>query len=147
MPRKCTICADKNRCAIDQCVVKGEPIRRIASRFGVGEKSLERHVKAGHVSKIIESAVNDSNKKQGIDLIACAQEVYDIATGAAKDARAAKQFGAVGSCLGPAAKVLEVLKKGDPEKSTDNSPKDSGFMAGYLKRAGEVYAKESPPPQ
>lgn len=136
MPRKCTICADKNRCAIDQCVVKGEPIRRIASHFGVGEKSLERHVKAGHVSKAIESAANDSEKKRGLDLLACAQEIYEIATGSAKDARAAKQFGAVGSCLAPAAKVLEVLKKGEPEKTTTT---ESSLLSSLQADAKETF--------
>lgn len=129
MSRKCTICADKNRCAIDQCVVKGEPIRRIASHFDVGEKSLERHVKAGHVSKVIEAVAIENEKERGLDLRKCAQEIYDLALDSAKAAKKANQFGAIGSCLTPAAKVLDILNKGEPQNVNLKVSSDSDLDA------------------
>jgi len=76
----------------------------------------------------------------------CAQEIYDICLRAAKKAET-HDLRALGSCIAPAVKVLEILSKGIPDKS-DGDKKDSGFMAGYMSRASKVYAEtESPPPQ
>jgi len=117
--KPCSICADKNRCRIDEEYVKTTDIRGTARKFRVSEDALGRHISKGHISKAIQAAANENEIKHGLNLQACAQEIYDIATGSAKDARAAKQFGAVGSCLGPAAKVIEVLSKGNETKNVN----------------------------
>ena len=129
MPRKCTICAHKKRDQIDQYVVKGEPIRRIASRFGVGEKSLERHLKSGHVSKTVLAANTENEKERGLDLRKCAREIYDLCLESAKEAKKAKQFNAIGSCLQPAAKVVDILSKGEPQNINLNVSSDADLDA------------------
>ena len=143
----CSICAHKNRCQIDEWYTKTKDIRRTARKFRVSEDALGRHIRKGHLSDYIKLAVNVELKEQGLNLYKCIQEIYDIATGSAKDARDARQFGAVGSCLTAASKALDVLNKGDGGKPSDN-PKDSGFSKAYLKRAKEVYvqAKDQSPP-
>lgn len=114
--KPCSICADKNRCQIDEEYLKTTDIRGTARKFHVSEDALGRHISKGHISKAIQAAANENEIKHGLNLHTCAKEIYEIATGSAKDARAAKQFGAVGSCLGPAAKVLEILNKGNDDE-------------------------------
>lgn len=118
MSKPCSICVHKKRCQIDQSLLKRQDIAAVAKEYRVSEDALGRHVRNKHISAIIEAAHNDSQNKIGLEIGACAQEIYDIATGSAKDARAARQFGAVGSCLNPAAKVLEILNKGN-DKDND----------------------------
>lgn len=43
MPRVCTICAHKQRAAIEKAVVEGSPIRAIAIKYKIGKDSLNRH--------------------------------------------------------------------------------------------------------
>ena len=104
-------------------------------------QALKDHRRYGHIPGNSKDTANDSEKRQRLDIEKCIQEIYDIATGSAKDAREAKIYGAVGSCLNPATKVLEILNKGN--EGNPSETKDSGFMSGYMKRAEEVYA-ESP---
>jgi hypothetical protein len=142
---KCSICISPFREKIDIALASGASVRNIAKQFNVGVSSVHRHKADGHICKAIEAAANEKEVQTGLNISKCVQEIYEIATGSAKDAREAKQFGAVGSCLNSAAKVLEVLSKGNPDK-TPETPKESGFMAGYMKRAGEVYGKDQSPP-
>ncbi len=118
MPKKrgrpCSICINKKRCQIDQCVLSGDSYRHIASQFKIGYKSLERHVDAGHVSKILESAAIENDAQIGLNIQKCAQEIYDLCFEAAQKAKK-KDLKAVGSCIGPAVKVLEILNKGNTD--------------------------------
>jgi hypothetical protein len=104
-------------------------MRRIAARFDVGVKSLERHVKSGHVSKAILEAEKESEVKRGLDLQKCAREIYDLALESAKDAKKAKKFNAIGSCLQPAVKVIDILSKGEPQNINLNMSTDSDLDA------------------
>lgn len=147
----CKVCEHPNRKKIDAAIVSGTKNPTIFHEFiNSGNKeswiqALKDHKRYNHVKEKIKKAQESKDVQEGIDLRQAAQEIFDIAKGSAQDARAAKQFGAVGGCLGPAIKVLELLTP--KTESPEQSPKESGFMAGYLKRAGEVYEKESPPSQ
>ena len=129
MPPKCTICAHKKREQIDRCVLRGESTRPIASQFNVGYKSLQRHINAGHVSEAVAIAEKENKVQQGLDLQKCAKEIYELAFESAKDAKKAKQFGAIGSCLAPAAKVIDILSKGEPQNINLNMSTDSDLDA------------------
>ncbi len=48
MPRTCTICTHDQRNAINAALVRNEPLRDIAGRYGTSKSSLERH-KAEHL--------------------------------------------------------------------------------------------------
>jgi hypothetical protein len=112
--KPCSICADKNRCKIDEWYVKTADIRGTARKFRVSEDALGRHISKGHISKVIQAAVNDSEKERGLNLQACAQEIYDLCLSGAKKAEK-QDLRALGSCLGPAVKVLELLNTGKPD--------------------------------
>jgi hypothetical protein len=45
MPRVCTICSHESRDAIEDAFIAGMPKRRIATRYGVGEKSVRHHIR------------------------------------------------------------------------------------------------------
>lgn len=152
MAKKCSICSHRNHDQIDQLIVEKTPYRTIAEKFKIKAKdpiqAIKNHVRYGHVSTQIQKAqekVQESEEvRQGLELGACAKDIYDLSMGAAKLAKE-EDLRAFGGCIGPAIKVLELLKPGEGKQ--DEQPKDSGFMTGYLKRAGDVYEKESPPPQ
>ena len=143
---KCSICFSKHREKIDIALTQGESERSIAKRFKVGASAVHRHRADGHICQVIESAAIEKQTEIGLNVAGCAQEIYDICLRAAKKAET-HDLRALGSCIAPAVKVLEILSKGNPDKP-DGEKKDSGFMAGYMNRASKVYAEtESPPPQ
>lgn len=55
MPRQCSICVHKKRRAIDDAIIAGEALRRIASRYGVSDASLRRH-RDRHISELMAAA-------------------------------------------------------------------------------------------
>lgn len=143
---KCSICFSKHREKIDIALTRGESERSIAKRFKVGASAVHRHRADGHICQAIEAAAIEKQTEIGLNVAGCAQEIYDICLRAAKKAET-HDLRALGSCIAPAVKVLEILSKGNPEKP-DGEKKDSGFMAGYMNQASKVYAEtESPPPQ
>ena len=144
MSKKCSICTHKNRCQIDELILSKTPYRTIAHEFKIKGKdpvqTIKNHVRYNHIPQIIKEAEKNRQTQIGLNIQKCAQEIYDIATGAAQEARSEGHFNAVGSCLGPAAKVLDILSKGSEDKP-QGTPKESGYIKGYLGRAEGVYAK------
>jgi hypothetical protein len=45
MPRVCTVCSHPERDAIEDAFIAGMPKRRIATRYGVGEKAVRHHIR------------------------------------------------------------------------------------------------------
>ncbi len=43
MPRTCTVCRHQARTEVDRALVQGEPHRRIAKRWSLGEAAVQRH--------------------------------------------------------------------------------------------------------
>lgn len=54
MPRRCTICAHKDRKLIDGMIANKEPYLRIATKFGLNDKTVLTHGKK-HVLPFIET--------------------------------------------------------------------------------------------
>lgn len=129
MSKPCSICSHKNRDQIDKCLLSKTSYRNIKERFGVSLGALNRHVNEGHVSKKVKKAQESEEIRQGLDLQACAKEIYDLCLESAKAAKKAKQFNAIGSCLQPAAKVIDILSKGEPQNINLNMSTDSDLDA------------------
>ena len=143
---KCSICFSKHREKIDIALTQGESERSIAKRFKVGASAVHRHRADGHICQAIEAAAIEKQIEIGMNVAGCAQEIYEICLRAAKKAET-HDLRALGSCIAPAVKVLEILSKVNPD-NPDSEKKESGFMAGYMSRASKVYAEnESPPSQ
>lgn len=104
---RCSICSHKKRKQIEQSVADGVSYRRIAKQFGVGEKSVERHVKKGHISKSIEAAAIENKIDQGTKLQQKLDNAYDLALEAAKKAKK-HDLKAFGGCISGVMKALEL---------------------------------------
>lgn len=137
----CSICASKTRQQIDILIASDASNRAISRQYPEFSKDAVRRHRP-HLSEKIKAAQEAKDIQEGLDLQACAQEIYDLAVGSARSASAANQFHSIGSCLAPAVKVLEILKKG--KEGDDQEPnqglKKSGFFDSYMSRAKEVYA-------
>ena len=129
MAKPCSICSHKKRDQIDKCLINKTSYRNIKERFGVSLGALNRHVNDGHIKEKIQKSKDLEDAVEGLDLQKCAQEIYDLALESAKDAKKAKQFNAIGSCLGPAAKVIDILSKGEPQNINLNMSTDSDLDA------------------
>ena len=99
MPPRCTICYHKKRCQIDECVAKGEPLRRIAAHFKVGVKSLERHVNNGHIDEAIKAAEHENQIKRGKSLFERIQYVQNLALDEALAAKKEKDRRGFAACI------------------------------------------------
>lgn len=104
---RCSICSHKKREQIDQSVADGVSYRRIAKHFSVGEKSIERHVNNGHISKEIESAAIENKIDRGAALQKKLDTAYDLAFDAAKKAKK-HDLKAFGGCISGVLKALEL---------------------------------------
>ncbi|MCK9569670.1 hypothetical protein M0R72_12075 [Candidatus Pacearchaeota archaeon] len=104
---RCSICAHKKRKQIDQSVADGVSYRRIAEVFGVGEKSVERHVNNGHVLKDIEAAATENQIDRGAALQKKLDTAYDLALEAARKAKK-QDLKAFGGCISGVLKALEL---------------------------------------
>jgi hypothetical protein len=138
---KCPICKHPKRAEIEDHILKHtKSYRQMQADYGPYPALYSIH-KKGHMPEKVAAAQAEQEAwdiHDGFRIMKYAKEIYDEALGSAREARERKQYGAIGSCLNPATKVLELLKTDDPGKPA--APKDGGLMAGYMKRAAEVYA-------
>lgn len=117
---RCSICADKNRCQIDIEYTKTHDQRGTARKFKVSEDALWRHINKGHISEVAKSVVAEGEKEHGLNIQACAKEIYDLCLRGAKKAES-QDLRALGSCVAPAVKVLEILNKGNDDLTKGRS--------------------------
>jgi len=123
-PSPCKICASPQRNAINQRIVKGDSIMSIAKDFGCCRLTMMRHAgigndkngnphKAHYVSQVLVAKAR-MDGKAGLDLMACAEEIYldckDNADKAKKNAGTSRDFRDASGCWDPATKALGLLK-------------------------------------
>jgi uncharacterized cupredoxin-like copper-binding protein len=111
VPPRCTICDNKKRCAIDQCVIDGGSLRHIASQFNIGYKSLERHIKSGHIDQAIKAADHENRIKHGKTLFERIQYLQNLALDEALEAKKDKDRRGFAACLAVAAKSHDTEAK------------------------------------
>jgi transposase-like protein len=68
MPRRCTVCDDPERHAIDEVLVTGAPYRSVAKRFGLSESAVYRH-KTEHLPAHLLKAREVEEVAQADDLL------------------------------------------------------------------------------
>ena len=69
MPRRCTVCQHPERAAIDRALVRGEPTRGLAARYGsVSREALWRH-KEDHLPQALAKAQEASEVARADDLL------------------------------------------------------------------------------
>ena len=74
MPRTCTICAHKQRPAIDKALVAREPFRAIARQHGVSKDALIRH----HDDHLPSSLLKAQKAREAADADALLAQVVDL---------------------------------------------------------------------
>ena len=122
--RKCSICSHPDRLQIDASVLKGQSYRDIARQFATDKDNIARHVKAGHVSKPLQEAQKAAEAKHGIELTSLLKECLEISLGSAREARAARDFRAIGSIMSGPYKAAEILSR-----ATSDDGQESGLQA------------------
>jgi hypothetical protein len=109
MPRVCTICSHPERAAIDAVLANGEPIRRIAARFGVSETAARRH-KAEHIAATIAKAT-EAETIAADDLLGQVQMLQRKALGILASAEAAGSLNVALAAVREARGNVELLAK------------------------------------
>jgi hypothetical protein len=116
MGRRCSVCANKNLHRIDFLILNNVGYRQIAEKYcpkgtkiDAFARAIQRHHENNHIPLPDQQAHDDAEKERGKDLQERADEIYELALEAARAAKDNKEYKAVGSCLSPAVKVLEVL--------------------------------------
>lgn len=143
----CKVCDHPNHSKIDAAIVRGMKYPTIFHQLiKSGDKkswvqALKDHKRYGHVKEKIKNAIDSKEAEESLDLQKAAAEIFNIAKGSAEDARREGDYRAVGSCLGPAVKVLEILGKG-PEKP--NTPQESALLSSLQSDVKETFKDDVP---
>lgn len=74
MTRVCTVCRHPNRPAIDEALVRGEPMRAVADRYALSEAAVRRH-KAEHLPEALVKASERVEATSADDLLAQVQQI------------------------------------------------------------------------
>lgn len=122
--RKCHVCTNPDRLQIDKAIVNQTNYQTISNSYGVTVQQIKNHVHYGHVLKSIQEAHQADEIKHGLELTSLLEEISEIALGSAKEARAAKDYRAIGGILSTSCKVAEILSKASP-----GDKEESGLQA------------------
>ena len=76
MPRKCTVCQNLQREAIDKALVSCESIRDIAGRFEISRAALDRHKKS-HLPERLQLANQAEGERQAVNVLTELQACLD----------------------------------------------------------------------
>lgn len=137
--KRCVICNHPDRVLIESAITTA-PYSTIAQQYGFKIDQIKAHVRYKHTADQITKAKDihrdlvgeklatlEASKQievleQTKSIQEMAQEIYTLAVEAAQDAKKNKSFGAVGQCLSPAVKVLEIISN----VSNPNTPANNG---------------------
>ncbi len=103
MPRKCSICAHPKKRWIDQALLKGAAVAKVARKYGVSSEALRRH-KHNHLSKQIAKV----EERTGKTFVERFEDLYRRLVEIAKDAKSTTEKIA---CLREERGLLEMAVK------------------------------------
>lgn len=115
--KRCAVCIHEKRCEIERDIIKGVPYPTISYHYGVKEQCIKDHKHQKHIGAGLPETII---KKRSEDLTALLDECLEISIGSAREARAAKAHGAVGSIMAGPYRVLE---------RSPGSPTETGLEA------------------
>lgn len=111
MSRVCTICYHPERSAIESAIVTGESYRHIASQFGVGYKSVERHIADKHVAQEIKQTQAAKEEARSLDVVKQLKDINEISQAILKESRDLKDNDIALKAIDRIAKQLELQAK------------------------------------
>lgn len=110
MPRPCTICTHPERDEIDTAIVRGQPLRRIATQRGLTEQSMRRHG-AAHLPASLARAHAAQEIAQAGDLLGELRELHNRVLGILERAEESGDLRAATGAIREARSVIELLAK------------------------------------
>lgn len=155
-PRKtgyCAVCAyikKHKKCGLNTKLMEGASYRSIAIETGLDQRTIAKHAKAGHGMKpVIAQAGRTKAVKEGLELVKCQKEVYDLSIKAAKLAMGDEvsdhvkpDLRSFGSCISGATKVIEICVKVAPNDSSETE--SDGFEEALKAKAKDVWKEARP---
>jgi hypothetical protein len=136
---KCPICNHPKRVEIEDHIIKHtKSYRQMQADYGPYPALYSIH-KKGHMPEKVEAAQAEQEAwgiHDGFNIRKCAQEIYTAAMTSQQEARTKDRYGAVGSILAQANKVLELLNPPKELPSTNiniklNSPSIDDILTDY----------------
>ncbi len=143
---KCSVCASKNRYAVDRLIAGGASNRAISRQFPEFSKdAIRRHKESGHVADLIEDAQEKENLRHGLQLSSLLEDTVRDLRDLADDARTHEDYRAAAAALGHVLRAAEILSK---SKDSEASEFESDDYVRALKGAAKhVWPKEARPVQ
>jgi len=118
----CSACRHPDRVALDEGLLRGESVRKLAARFGISKSRIHSHRKDGHIPKALAKAADAAAVSEGDALLTKVLEVeQEVRRLAAKAERAGDVRGALVG-MRELSRILELL----------------GRLSGELKNRTEV---------
>ncbi len=74
-PVRCVVCRHVDRQAADEALLRGEGVRVVAARLGLGKSSVHTHKAEGHIAKVLVKAADAAAVSDGTALLAKVLEV------------------------------------------------------------------------
>ena len=105
MPQKCTICIHENQEEMDELLLSGTPLRKIASQYDASAAALQRHKQ--HISKIVAAAHKAVVIAKADTLL---DQVKNLLSQAERLTARAEQAGSLDTALRGIAQVRGVLE-------------------------------------
>lgn len=103
MSRVCTVCAHPERNAIEDAFIDGMPKRRIATRYGVGEKAVRNHIRE-HLPALLALARDAEEASRADSLLDRIESLYKRTEAILEVAESSKEWAvalaAVRECRG-----------------------------------------------
>ena len=109
MARKCTVCQHLKLKEIDESLVSGMSLRKIAERFSLNTTSLHRHKK--HLNKTLLKSNEISEITKADNLVGQVKDLQSKALDVLSKAEAKDDLRACTSAINEARKCLELLGK------------------------------------
>jgi hypothetical protein len=110
VPRTCTICRHEESFAINEELVRREPYRHIASRYGVSTTALQRHSRE-HIPLLLLQASQAQKIAEADDLLASVKALYQEARGVLETAKGQEDYRLVLSAIDRAGRQVELLAR------------------------------------
>ena len=135
--------------SVNADLLKGVPYREISYKTGLGIFTLKKHFDEQHMmARFLPRSRAMKVGREQLELLKCQKEVYDKsmkAVGMALgeiDTPANANLSVFGQCIGPAAKIVEVLAKISPNDQSETE--SDGFEEALKAKAKDVWKEARP---
>jgi len=141
---KCSVCASKNRYAVDKLIAGGASNRAISRQFPEFSKDAVRRHRP-HAADLIIDAQEKEERRAGLELSSLLEDTVRDLRDLADDARGHEDFKAAAAALGHVLRAAEILSKGKADGPDEYESDD--YLKALKGVAKNVWPKEARPVQ